>query len=200
MIINTPPQNKPQEKVISSHAISLEKRFTDKFVNDVMKDNILLNIAYMAGKTNKDVDPKRDELRKPFHYNFVLKPNQTFAFHDDVLPKYQGKINKTTNAHFNLQENFRSDGYLAGDGVCHLASIIYWAAKDAGLDATAPTNHNFMAITQIPKEFGVSIYSYPGKNYTSQVQNLYITNNKNLAVKFKFDFDGENLKVSVATL
>lgn len=192
-----PQENKPAEQVLSSRAISLEKRYSNKFVNDVMKDNILLNIAYMRGKSGKDANINWQEIEKPFHYSFTLKPNETFAFHDDVLTEYQGKIAKTTNAHFNSQEGFKSDGYLVGDGICHLASIIYWAAKDAELTAKAPTNHDFMPISQIPKEFGVSIYAYPGENYSDQLQNLYITNNKNAPLEFKFDYDGEILTVSV---
>ncbi len=195
-----PQQNKPSQQVLSSHAISLEKRYSNKFVNDVFKDNILLNIAYMGDKVAKDSAVNWQAVEKPFHYSFTLKPQETFAFHDDVLPEYQGKIAKTSNAHFNSQEGFKSDGYLVGDGVCHLASIIYWAAKDAGLEAKAPTNHDFMPIPEIPKEFGVAIYDFPGQSYSNQVQNLYITNNKNVPIEFKFDYDGETLTVSVAAL
>lgn len=195
-----PQQNKPAEQVFSSRAISLEKRYANKFVNDIFKDNILLNIAYMEDKVGKDANINWQEVREPFHYSFTLKPQETFAFHDDVLPEYQGKIAKTSNAHFNSQEGFKSDGYLVGDGVCHLASIIYWAAKDADLIAKAPTNHDFMPIPEIPKEFGVAVYDVPGQSYTSQIQNLYITNNKNAPIEFKFDYDGETLTVTVAAL
>ena len=113
------------------------------------------------------------------------------------MPEYEGKITKTTNAHFNFQEGFKTDGYLYGDGVCHLASLIYWVAKDAGLDAYAPNNHNFAIIPEISKEYGVSIYNHPNNKAKGQRQNLYITNNKEKAVTFKFEYDGVNLKVSV---
>ena len=82
-------------------------------------------------------------------------------------------------------------------GVCHLASVINWAAKDAGLNPVAPTNHDFFAINEIPKEHGVAIYADPGSVGVSSKQNLYITNRKDNAVTFKFNFDGDNLKVSV---
>ncbi|MDO8620718.1 MAG: VanW family protein [Candidatus Levybacteria bacterium] len=200
IVQNLPQQNKPSEQVLSSRAISLEKRYSNKFVNDIFKDNILLNIAYMADKVGKNASINWQEIGKPFHYKWTLKPNEVFSFHDDVLPEYQEKIVKTTNAHFNSQEGFKSDGYLVGDGICHLASIIYWAAKDAGLEAKAPTNHDFTPIPEIPKEFGVAIYDDPGKSYSNQVQNLYITNNKNVPIEFKFDYDGEILTVSVAAL
>ncbi|OGH13341.1 MAG: hypothetical protein A2687_05140 [Candidatus Levybacteria bacterium RIFCSPHIGHO2_01_FULL_38_26] len=84
-----------------------------------------------------------------------------------------------------------------GNGVCHLASLIYLAAKTAGLDAYAPTSHDFAVIPEISKEFGVSIYSYPGHVTANARQNLYITNNKKNPVIFEFIYDGENLKLSV---
>lgn len=187
----------PKQTVLASHAISLEKRYPDTFVNSIFKDNILLNIAYLEGKAKKEVPVNWNEITKPFHYEFSLNPGEVFAFHQDVLPEFQGKVTLTTNAHFNYAEQFKSDGYLTGDGVCHLASLIYWAAKDANLNALALTNHDFREIPEIPKEFGVSIYNYPGQSYSNQAQNLYITNNKTYPVIFSFDFDGENLKLSV---
>lgn len=187
-----------QEAVLSNRSISLEKRYNNKFVNDVMKDNILLNIAYMADKVGKKTAVNWNRVTRPFHYQFSLKPKEVFAYHEDVLPKYEGKVAKTTNARFNAQENFKSDGYLVGDGVCHLASLIYWAAKDAFLDAFAPTNHDFAAIPEVPREFGVSIYSYPGRSSANASQNLYIMNNKSTQITFHFDYDGRNLRVSVS--
>ncbi|RJQ36967.1 hypothetical protein C4559_04525 [Candidatus Microgenomates bacterium] len=187
----------PGEVELSSRTISLEKRYAVKSVNDVFKDNMLLNLAYMRNEVKKTSDIDWNKIRKPFHYGLELNPDETFAYSQDVLPEYKSKINKTTNAHFNSQEGFKSDGYLVGDGVCHLASIIYWAAKDAGLDTLAPTNHDFAAIPEIPKEYGVSIYYMPGQEGSNARQNLYINNNTGEKVIFKFDFDGENLKVTV---
>lgn len=193
-------ENPPYETVLAFHEISLENRYNNAFVNDVFKDNILLNIAYMKGGIDKSSEVNWSELAKPFRHQFELKPNETFAFHEDVLSEYYGKVTKTTNAHFNSAEKFKSDGYLVGDGVCHLASLIYWTAKDANLDAKAPTNHDFMVIPQIPKEFGVSIYSYPGRSSANATQNLYVTNNTKNPVTFKFEYDGISLKVSIWAL
>lgn len=182
---------------ISVREFSLDKRYGNDFVNNVFKDNILLTIKYLAGEK---IDPKNinwQKIENSFEYKLTLKRGETFAFHDDVLPKYEGKVKKTTNSHFNSQEGFKSDGYLVGDGICHLASLLYWAARDAGLDAEARVNHNFANIPEVPKEFGVSIYAYPGKQYSDQMQNLYITNNKNQDIVFEFKFDGKNLKISV---
>lgn len=182
--------------ILGSHEFSLEKRYPDKWVSDVFKDNILLNIAYMRGIVHgSNID--WNEIEKPFHYEFKLEKDQVFAFHDDVLPQYQGKIAVSTHAHFNSYEGFKSDGWLIGDGVCHLASIINWAARDAGLDVLSPTRHDFAAINQIPKEYGVAIYDVPGQSYSNQAQNLYVRNNKDKEIAVVFDYNGENLKVSI---
>lgn len=180
------------EQVLSSHEISLEKRYYP-----VQKENILLNLAYMDGRVKSAGSINWDEIQKPFQSEFKLDPGKTFAFHDDILSDYKDSLTKTTQAHFNSQEGFKSAGYLVGDGVCHLASLIYWVALEAGLDAKAPTNHNFMAIPEISREYGVSIYNNPFHKGANTQQNLYVTNNKTKPVAFKFEYDGVNLKASV---
>lgn len=186
-----------QGNIVTSHEISLEDRYPVKSVSDVFKDNILLNLAYMRGAVQTNNKITWDEVTRPFHYEFKLNPNETFAYHDDILPEYKDSLVKTTQAHFNAQEGFKTDGYLYGDGICHLASLIYWVAKDAGLDANAPTNHNFMNIPEISKEFGVSIYSNPYSKGSSVRQNLYVTNNTQKSLTFHFDYNQDKLKVSV---
>lgn len=176
-LVPTPPAV-PQKQVLAEHRISLEDRYPNPFVNKVFKDNISLTVKDMGS-------------------DFTLEPGQTFAFHDDILPEYQGKVVKTTNAHFNFSEGFESDGYLAGDGVCHLASLMNWVAKDAHLDSLAPTNHNFANIPEINKKYGVAIYTAPGKSYSNERENLYITNNLDKPVEFKFTSDGDNLDLSI---
>jgi hypothetical protein len=182
--------------VLSEKELNLNNRQPNQWVNEVFKDNILLNLAYLRNpdQSNK---PDWNEIRQDFTYEFRLEPNQVFAFHDDVPEKYQSKLVKTTNAHFNSTEGFLSDGYLFGDGVCHLASLIYWAAKDANLETEAPTNHNFANITDIPREYGVSIYNNPYSKGSNINQNLYITNNTNKLVAFKFAYKDSRVKVSV---
>ncbi|MFI5240870.1 MAG: VanW family protein [Microgenomates group bacterium] len=182
---------------LSTHSFSLEKRYGNDFVNDVFKDNILLTLHYMAGTVKGKGDIVWENIEKPFHYEFTLKPGETFAYHDQVLPEYNKSLAKTTNAHFNYSDGFKSDGYLMGDGVCHFASLIYWAAKDAGLDAVSPVDHNFAVIPEVPKEYGVSIYFMPGNPGNSSRQNLYITNNLDKPVTFVFDYNGVELKVDV---
>jgi hypothetical protein len=177
--------------VLASHEMSLDNRYSVKSVSDVFEDNILLNLAYMRGLIQSNNKVTWEEVKKPFHYEFKLEPNKTFAYHEDVLSEYKDSLVKTTQAHFNAQEGFKTDGYLFGDGVCHLASLIYWVSKDANLDAKAPTNHDFMAIPEIDKQFGVSIYS------NNKQQNLYVTNNTDKNITFYFDFADDKLRVSV---
>ena len=188
---------KVQENVIAEKEFSLDNRYPNSFVNEVFKKNILLNLAYLDGKVESPKNINWDEISKPFSFEFELEPDKTFAFHEDVEQKYKDSLVKTTNAHFNAQEGFKTDGYLFGDGVCHLASLIYWAAKEAGLEAQAPTNHDFMNIPDVPKEYGVSIYSNP-KSYGSHTQqNLYITNNKGKPITFKFEYRDDKVKISL---
>lgn len=184
--------------LLAEHSISLDKRQPDAYVNGVFKDNILLNLAYLNGNVKSAKEINWDEIRRPQTFEFKLEPGQAFAYHDNVLPEFKDRVVRTTNAHFNGIDGFKSDGYLMGDGVCHLASLMYWVSKDANLDAKAPTNHNFMPINEISREYGVSIFnSGTYGNSSDSLQNLYITNNQDQSVTFKFDYDGENLKLSI---
>lgn len=185
------------EKVLASRQISLEKRYAVSSVNEAMKKNILLNLAYLSGTVKSKQDINWETLKQSSEYSFVLRPNETFAFQDSVLDQYKSSLVKTTNARFNSKEGFVSDGYLVGDGVCHFASIIYWAAKDAGLDALRTKAHSIAKIAEVPDEYGVSIYVDPKSGYGAR-NNLYITNNKSHDVEFRFTYtEGGDLKVSV---
>lgn len=186
--------------LLASREMSLQNRYENKFVNDVFKNNILLNLAYLGNRVYSKSDIKWEQILEPSHYEFKLEPNKTFAFHSDVQEKYKDSLVKTTNAHFNFTDGFKTDGYLFGDGVCHLASLINWVAREAGLSVEAPTNHNFANIPDIPKEYGVSIYSNPASLGSNIRQNLYITNNKNKPISFKFEYSKEKVKVSVVEL
>lgn len=187
------------QRVVAQKEMPLDNRYNNQFVNDVFKNNILLNLAYLSGRVTS---PKInwEEVTKPFQYQFTLEPNKTFAYHEAVKDQYKNSLVKTTNAHFNGLEGFKTDGYLFGDGVCHLASLINWVAKDAGLSVEAPTNHNFANIPDVPKEYGVSIYSNPYSYGSSALQNLYITNNKAKPVAFKFEYKNNKVKVSIVEL
>ena len=180
--------------VLSERSFSLEDRYAVKSVSDVFKDNILLTLAYTRGVVTKKTT--MEDVRKPFEFDLIVPKGTVFAFHEDIDAKYAGKTVQTTTAHFNSQERFESDGYLVGDGVCHLASLIYWVARDAGLEAVAPTNHNFMAIPEVPKEYGVAIFYMPGQHGSNSLQNLYVTNTIEKDITFDFCYDGENLKIA----
>jgi hypothetical protein len=186
-----------QEQVLAQRAMSLDTRYGVKSVNDVFKDNILLTIEYMSGKVTNPSQINWDEIRKPSRYELTLNPGEVFAFHEDVLPEYKGKTIKTTHAHFDGAQGFRSDGYLYGDGVCHLASLINWVARDAGLKVVAPVNHNFAKIPEIPSEYGTAIYTAPGESSASEMQNLYVENNKDRPVHLIFDYSNNTLTVTV---
>ena len=186
--------------LLASKTISLEDRYDNKFVNDIFKDNILLNVAYLDGKVTKKEDINWAEVEKPVNYKFTLLPDKTFAFHGDVLAEYKDSVVKTTNANFNFDDGFKSDGYLTGDGVCHFASLIYWAAKEAGLKAVAPTNHDFHAIPGIEKKYGVAIYKMPGNTGANAMQNLYVTNNRKNPIVFEYTYKDNDLKVSIYEL
>lgn len=190
-----PQRLKPKENVLARHEFSLEERYHNEQVNNVFKDNILLTIRYATGEKINPLQIDWNKIREPFQAKLVLNPGDTFAFHDDVLPQYQSDVKKTTNAHFNISEGFKSDGYLVGDGVCHLASLLYWVAKDANLSTLAPTRHDFAPVPGVPEKYGVSIYSNPEKNYSDELQNLYISNTKDRPIAFVFDFDGNKLSV-----
>ena len=195
MAFSQPAQAEKAEQ-LAVREFSLDKRYGNSFVNGVFKDNILLVLKYSSGEKidARNIDWKK--VNEPFVHKLTLKPGETFAYHEDVLPEYDGKVTKTTNALFNYDQGFKSSGFLMGDGVCHLASLLYWVAKDAGLDTVAPTRHDFAIIPEVPREFGVSIYNHPEKSAGDQAQNLYITNSKEKDVTFVFDYDGANLKIT----
>ena len=177
--------------VLATHTINLENRWETEFVNDVFKDNILLTLYYLDNKVTDKSQINWEEIDQPLEVEFTLKPGETFAFHEKTLAKYSDNLVKTTNAHFIGSEGFKSDGHLIGDGVCHLASLMYWVAEDAGLDTYSPSDHNFAKINEVPKEYGSSILS------PNPLGNLYIVNNLEKPVTFEFNFDGENLKLAV---
>lgn len=187
----------PQWETLSKQTISLSNRNNDPFVNEVFKDNILLNISYMAGKVQNVSQINWSDVQKPFVYEFTLNPGEVFAFHDDVLPEFNGKVVKTGNSHFNYQEGYKTDGFLYGDGVCHLASLMYLAAKDARLLAKAPIRHNIAPIPGVAYENGVSIFYAPNNPQTNQLQNLYIENIYEEPITILFHYKDNSLSVSI---
>ena len=193
MILLINPLGITTPRTLSNVSYSLSNRYSDAFVNDVFSDNILLTLAYLGGKVKMGYVISWESVEADWEVEFALKPGETFAFHDAVLEKYKGKVAVTTNAHFNSYEGFKSDGWLIGDGVCHLASFMYVAAKEAGLEVEAPTSHDFAVIPNIEKKDGVSIYS------ENTLQNLYITNNQSKDISFTFVHKEKTLTIQVET-
>lgn len=184
-------------KPLAKVEYSLSDRYSNSYVSNVFADNILLTLAYMDGraKTGTKVDWKK--VKSDFTYTFVLEPGKSFAFHDEELPQYKNSVVKTTNAHFDSTQGFESDGWLVGDGVCHLASFMNVVARAANLQVESPTAHNFAPIPDVPKKYGVAIYYMPGAEGSSSLQNLYITNSYKTPIAFTFVHSGNMLKIQV---
>lgn len=182
---------------LSSKTMRMDNRHPSPYANDVYKDNILLAISYMTGQTKPGQAVNWDAVRAPRTVRSTLPTGKTFAFHDGVLPEFKENLAGSTNAHFGGNEGFKSDGYLMGIGVCHLSSLIGWAAKDAGLNVVAPTNHDFAMIPEVPREHGVAIYSTPDNPATGATQNLYITNTSASDIAFEFTYDGTVLAIAI---
>ena len=199
LALNTLLPYTPQ--TLSSHEMNLAERAPGGgFMSEAMADNILLNLAYL---NHDPIDPKNidwDKVRANRTISFKLDPGQTFAFQEDVLPEYNGKVAITTNGHFSSDQGFKYDGYLIGDGVCHLASLMNWVAKEASLNVNAPTNHDFMPIPGIDKQYGTAIFYQPDSKDSNAKQNLYITNSLNHQVEFDFTVSGKNLEAKVVKL
>lgn len=193
------PHQSTETVVLSERSFSLNKRYGNQYVSDIFAKNILLTLAYMRGTVKSKQDVNWNNVTKPFHYSFNITPGQIFAFHNELLPEYKNKVVRTTNANFSYGQGFLNDGWLTGDGVCHLASLIYWAAKDAGLATNNVIPHDFAVIPQVPRKYGVAIYDDGTADMTSELQNLYVDNNKKTPVTISFDYNGDLLKVSVLT-
>lgn len=190
-----PVENTPIE--IGSASMSLNNRYGYDAPENAYKDNILLNLAYLSGevRSRKDIDWRK--IRKPFTLQFSLEPGQRFAYHDLIDPQYKDNVAVTAHTNFGAGDGYKFADGLYGMGVCHLASLIHKVALSAGVESIAPVNHDFFVIPEISKEYGVAIYSSPDAPEASAKQNLYIKNNLDSRIDFRFDFDGDNLKVIV---
>ena len=170
-----------EKKILVSHALDLNNRDEDRFINKVFKENILLAVSRIPG---------------PAWNGFTLQPDEIFAFHENVLPEYKSKIVKTMESKFIASEGYLSSGWIFGDGVCHLASLINWTASEAGLETIARVKHDFRPIPGVPDDYWTSIrYSKAGNN--SQNQNLYIINKLNYSVEFRFEADENKIELKI---
>lgn len=190
-------QQVSERTLLAQHDMDLSIRYANPAINDVFKNNILLNIAYISGRVQHADQVNWEDMKRPNKYEFTLQPGQMFAYHDGILPEYQKDIVKVGGSHFGAQDGYVSSGYLYGDGVCHFASLLHWAALDAGLEVVAPTNHNFAMIPGIAPVYGTAIYYDPGQPAVSAAQNLYIRNTFDHPVTISIESSGDRVSVRV---
>lgn len=206
----------PNEYILLEKTLDLTKRDRNPFANEVFADNILLALHYFAGHgetvkvTFTGQGPRNidwEKVRESFHLSLTLLPGETFAFHENLAPQYRVLPVRTSGTRYIFKEGYKAVGGLAGNGVCHLASLLNWAAQEAQfggkavLEVKAPVDHNFSPIPGIPKKYGTSILYRP-KGGNSQNQNLYLKNNFSLPVKFIFFADSQKviLRISLQDL
>lgn len=183
------PLSTRQEKVLAEHVLELKNREKSPFVNQVFADNILLSLHRLKnGSTSLPVD--WEKIRQPFEVSFTLQPGESFAFHKNVAKEFS-QPTISMNSRFFTDEGYKAVGGLGGNGVCHLASLITWVASDSGLEVVAKTRHNFAPVPGVPEQFGTSIRSQ------SPVQNLYIENNQEFPVVFRFEADPQVIVLKI---
>ncbi|MDO8658466.1 MAG: VanW family protein [Candidatus Levybacteria bacterium] len=194
--------------------------------NQIFADNILLSLHYLKGDVeefrvseeiasssfdklrisrndDKTINgPKNidwEKVRTPFDVSFTLKSGEVFAYHNNVLEEYKGKVSYSMNSRFYVEEGYKSLNGLGGNGVCHLASLINWVSKDGGLEVVSHVNHDFSPVNGVPREYGSSIFYAPsGQN--SQEQNLYIKNNLDYPIRFDFKVDEKKVALSISKI
>ena len=186
-ILNTPVagvagQLAEKNHVLASESLDLSQRAPVGSVNEGFKENILIAVDY---------------LKKVNGGWLVLQPGEVFAFHKNILPRFQGEKIITQESGFGVKDGYKVVSGLPGNGVCHLASLMNKTSRQAGLEVVAEVNHNFAQIPGIEREYGTSIYFMPGGGNNSAAQNLYIKNNQSFPVEFVFDLIGNQLQFTV---
>lgn len=176
-----------QKEVLSSRTLDLKTRLPNDYGASVFADNILLALHYLKNDVGQ-VD--WNKIREPFIVEFTLKPGETFAFHENVLPEFKNPT-IVLKSKFYMDEGYLSLNGLGGNGVCHLASLINWTAAGAKLEVVSLVNHDFYPVPGVPRENGTSIFSSDPR------QNLYIKNNQTDPVTFKFAADKEKVKLEI---
>lgn len=182
------PQNQP--KILARQKLDLTILGYGQAATDILADNIRLNLHYFKGDTKE-----AKNLREPFTFSFTLEPGEVFAYHDQVLAEFKDATIKTQPSHFSNAEGYKTLT-LPGSGVCYLASLINWAAADAGLKVVALANHDFETIPGVPRKYGTAIY-FDGATETSRRQNLYVVNNLEKPVTFNFEVTEKEVVVTI---
>lgn len=193
------------EKPLAIQEMDLTKRLDNEAGSRIFADNILLCLHYLKGDVNElkkgstinsEADINWEKVRLPFEFSFVLKKGEVFAFHNKDFPQYKDP-KYTMNSRFFGEEGYKFLNGLGGNGVCHLASLMNWAAQNAKLEVTAKVNHDFWPVPGIPREYGTAIFYSATDNFTAENQNLYIKNNFDYPVTFEFKADSEKVKLIV---
>lgn len=199
--INTPIDNFAQNTqssgiVLARQELDLNNRYPVNSVNEVFSDNIILYLHYMNGSVTSVLDTEKstanrriidwEKARKPLAFSLTLSPNEVFVFHPDVLKEFDEKNLTIVDTSFGSTDGYRFIAGLWGNGVCHIASLINWVSKEAGLTVTSKVNHDFAVINGIEKKFGTAIYYLEGSNWSNQAQNLYIENPYSFPVTLNF--------------
>lgn len=184
-------------QVLAEHRLNLTMRLPEAGAAQIFADNILLTLHYLKGDVENPKEIDWEKIREPFMVELTLEPGEVFAYHDALLPEFSDKKVKTTNAHFDYPQGFKSLEGLVGNGVCHLASLINWVASDAGLEVTANVNHDFYPVPGVPQEFGTSIRWDPTGARNSFNQNLYVKNTFDYTVTFEFKANNEAVDLKI---
>lgn len=190
--IASPWVSQNQPKIMARQKLDLTILGYGQAATDILADNIRLNLHYFKGDAKE-----AKNLREPFTFSFTLEPGEVFAYHDQVLEEFKNATIKTQPSHFSNAEGYKTLT-LPGSGVCYLASLINWAASDAGLRVVALVNHDFETIPGVPRQYGTAIY-YDGATETSRRQNLYVVNNLEKPVIFNFTVSETEVDFSIAT-
>lgn len=185
-----PAQMVAVQEILSTQTLDLTKRSPYLLVNEGFSDNILLSLHYLNGEEFSANKVDWLKIREPFRVSFTLGSNQVFAFHDLVLPQYKDPV-VTMKSNFTMKEGYKFVAGLPGSGVCHLATLMNWVAREAGLEVLALANHDFAPVKGVERQYGTSIKS------NSATQNLYLKNTKNYPVIFEFLGDSEKVVFSV---
>lgn len=159
-----------KEEILAEQELDLMTRAEEENVNEVFKFNILHALEFIGE-------------------SLVLEPGEVFAFHENIAKEFETLPIKTSGTKYIAREGYEAVGGLYGNGVCHLASLMNWVATEAGLEVTAPTNHDFAPIPGVSEEYGTSIRYQENGGANSQNQNLYIRNNFDLRVEFVFEVE-----------
>jgi vancomycin resistance protein YoaR len=170
-----------QQETLSEGVLDLSTRNPSEAINQGFKENILVNLDYLY----------KDRAR------IIIRPGEVFAFHKNIHPDFRGSVIVTQESEYKASEGYKLIAGLYGNGVCHLATLMNYAASQAGLEVTAMVSHDFAPVPGIDRKYGTSIKFSPNIGGTSERQNLYIKNTKDYPVEFKFSQQGDVLKFAV---